>query len=360
MSAKSERLGQELEGAVDEVCASCGIAGVDDVKLKLCNGGCDLVKYCSDGCQELHREMHEQECKKRVDEMRDDIQRRAAELRQKFLRDKSLFEVPGGNHLGDCPICCLPLPIDLKKSMLMGCCSKSICKGCHFANQKREYEAGLEHRCAYCREPLPKTDEEFDEYRMERVKKNDPVAMREMGRPYYREGDYKTAFEYFTKAAELGDASAHFNLSVMYCNGLGVEKDEKLKVYHSEEAAIGGYTMARHNLGQIEWNDGRYERAVKHFIIAAKFGDHNSLNALRQLYAEGNASKEDYAAALHEYQAAVDATESVERDEAEAFYKVEAAARGNVSKEDYDTALREYDAAAEATKRCREGGSSSN
>ena len=42
MSAKSE----EIDDA-DEVCACCGIAGVDDVKLKDCNGGCDLVKYCT-------------------------------------------------------------------------------------------------------------------------------------------------------------------------------------------------------------------------------------------------------------------------------------------------------------------------
>ena len=50
---------------VDEVCACCGIAPVDDIKLKLCDGGCDLVKYCSDVCQENHREQHEEECKGR-------------------------------------------------------------------------------------------------------------------------------------------------------------------------------------------------------------------------------------------------------------------------------------------------------
>eukprot|EP00985_Skeletonema_marinoi_P020392 scaffold12117_cov76-Skeletonema_marinoi.AAC.2 len=31
-------------------CASCGIAGGDDIKLKKCNG-CYLVKYCSLKCQ---------------------------------------------------------------------------------------------------------------------------------------------------------------------------------------------------------------------------------------------------------------------------------------------------------------------
>jgi hypothetical protein len=45
--------------ASDEVCACCGIAAVDDIKLKLCDGGCDLVKYCGDEGQGNHREQHE-------------------------------------------------------------------------------------------------------------------------------------------------------------------------------------------------------------------------------------------------------------------------------------------------------------
>ena len=37
--------------AVDICCPSCGIAEVDDIKLKDCDD-CDLVKYCSDKCQQ--------------------------------------------------------------------------------------------------------------------------------------------------------------------------------------------------------------------------------------------------------------------------------------------------------------------
>ena len=55
MSAKSEEL--EGEGAEDEVCASCGITAVDDIKLKECND-CQSVTYCSDKCREDHREQH--------------------------------------------------------------------------------------------------------------------------------------------------------------------------------------------------------------------------------------------------------------------------------------------------------------
>jgi TPR repeat protein len=104
---------------------------------------------------------------------------------------------------------------------------------------------------------------------MKRIEKNDPVAMRQMGGKRHDEGDYKSAFEYYTKAAELGDAGAHHNLSILYDLGQCVEKDEKKHVHHLEEAAVGGHVDARHNLGCHEANNGRMERAVKHFIIAA-------------------------------------------------------------------------------------------
>ena len=32
--------------------------------------------------------------------------------RAAVLRDELLFKQPESSHLGDCPICCLPLPLD--------------------------------------------------------------------------------------------------------------------------------------------------------------------------------------------------------------------------------------------------------
>ena len=287
-------------------CASCGIAGGDDVKLMDCDDGCGIVKYCSDECQDNHRDQHEEECKKR----------------RADLRDKDLFQQPDESYLGECPICCLPLPLDETKSRIMSCCSKSICNGCHYTNSKREYETGLQQRCAYCREPVLEPDEEHDKNKMKRVKKNCPVALTEMGKKCYHEGDYDNAFVYCTKAAELGDAGAHYQLSFMHQNGEGVEKDAKKEIYHLEQAAIGGHPRARHNLGCFEADNGRYERAKKHLIINAKLGHDRSLKCVKDLYAKGHASKEDYAGALRAYQAAVDAAKSPEREEAEAYYKI--------------------------------------
>ena len=75
-------------------CASCGKAEVDNVKLKMCTA-CKLVKYCSVDCQKNHRPQHKKACKKRAAEIKDD----------------RLFTQPDGNQFGECPICCLPLPL---------------------------------------------------------------------------------------------------------------------------------------------------------------------------------------------------------------------------------------------------------
>jgi len=110
---------------------------------------------------------------------------------------------------------------------------------------------------------------------------------------------------------------AHFSLSCMYDKGEGVEKDKKKEVYHLLHAAIGGHPTARHNLGYVELKNGRIDRAVKHFIIAANMGYDCSLDALKVCYREGLASKENVASSLHGHQAAVDATKSPQREAAE-------------------------------------------
>src|SRR6056300_560754 len=206
----------ELEAAAADVscCANCGKAAVDDVKLKKC--ACLLVKYCSVECQKNHRSQHKKACKKRLAEMRDD----------------KLFTQPDESHLGECPICLLPLQLDVNKWGLNSCCCKLICMGCDHANKKREDEQGLEHKCPYCREPLPETQGEGIQNYMKRVKANDPVAIFQMGVKHYREGDYEGAFEYYTKAAALGDMEAHNNIAGLYHKGEGVEKDMKKAVYH--------------------------------------------------------------------------------------------------------------------------------
>ena len=152
---------------------------------------------------------------------------------------------------------------------------------------------------------------------MKRVNSNDPAAIVQMSFRRYEAGDYDDAFRYAKKAAELGDAGAHYQLSCFIYEGRVVEKDEKKAVYHFEQAAIGGHAIARYNLGCVEEENGRMDRAVKHWIIAAKLGHDYSVDALKDSYEDGLVSKEDFAAALRAHQAAIEATKSPQREAAE-------------------------------------------
>ena len=293
----------EYNEADTTCCASCGIAEIDDVKLVPCDG-CDLAKFCSDDCRENHKAEHKEACNKRAAELRDEL----------------LFKQPEGSYMGDCPICSLPLSLDKTKSTMHTCCSKTICKGCCYANE-REQEARGEKKCPFCRKPTPKTYKQALKLRMKRAKANDPAAMCQEGTEQYRKGYYSRAFEYWTKAAELGDPDAHWKLALLYHDGEVVEKDEGKEIHHYEEAAIGGHPEARFNLGVHENCNGIIERAVKHWIIAATLGDDRSIKALMEAFQQGYVDKEGLAAALREQKAAVEETKSAQRVEAEEFFR---------------------------------------
>ena len=237
------------------------------------------------------------------------------------LHDRELFTQPDETHLGECPLCFLPLPIDLGKSRSYSCCSQIICNGCILANVRSNKHDQVKARsCAFCRELVSKKWETRKNL-MKRVKANDPAAMRQMGLECYREGNCDGAIEYYTKAAELGNFHAHFKLGVMRMNGEGGEKDEEKAVYHWEKAAIGGHPQARYNLGCYEERHGTMERSVKHFVISANLGFENSMKALWKHYSAGNITKEDLDATLRTHQAAIDAMKTAQRDAAEVAFR---------------------------------------
>ena len=292
-----------------QFCACCGTAGGDDIKLKKCTA-CYLVRYCSVKCQREHRPKHKRECKKRVAELYDEL----------------LFKQPESSHLGDCPICFFPLPLDPiravgENSIITSCCTKQICMGCDYANRLRERKERLPPTCPFCREDLSETDEEMNERWIKRAEANDPIAMNQLGTEKLGEVDYKAAFEYFTRAAALGDAEAHYHLYTMYQNGKGVEEDRKRELHHAEQAAIGGHPVARHNLACMEGARGQHDRAVKHLTIAAKLGYDKSLEHAKTLYKAGAVSKDDFTAILRGYQAAIVAAKSPQREEAYEFLR---------------------------------------
>jgi len=169
----------------------------------------------------------------------------------------------------------------------MVCCFKVVCRGCALANDHREIRESLERKCPFCRHPIPKSKADIDLSVKKRAESNCPVALRWMGDEHYTKGDFDCAFQYYTKAAGLNDAQAHCELSHMYFEGKGVEKNGKLENYHLEEAAIRGHPEARYNLGFNEGKIGNIERAVKHYIIAASHGDNDAVTVLKKGYRVG-------------------------------------------------------------------------
>ena len=95
----------------------------------------------------------------------------------------------------------------------------------------------------------------------------------------YHQGDYKTAFNEFTILAEQGNASAQYNLGVMYENGEGVKQDYfKAKEWYTK-AAEQGDASAQYRLGGM-YSLGRgvrqdYFKAKEWFGKACDNGNEN-------------------------------------------------------------------------------------
>ena len=79
---------------------------------------------------------------------------------------------------------------------------------------------------------------------------------------------------------------------------------------------MNGSEQARNNLGALEGKAGKYDRAFKHIIIAARAGNKPSLDNVKQGYMSGHVTKEEYANTLREYQKSQNEMKSDARDKA--------------------------------------------
>jgi len=296
-----ENTGSNLEAS--DICANCGKEGASNT----CNK-CKQVKYCNAACKKKHKKKHKKECEEHL--------RRAAEL-----HDEKLFKRPPPSE-EECPICLVRLPNLTSGSRYQSCCGKTICSGCIHAMKLNTRGRG-NALCPFCRAPTPNTENEIIKRAQRRVKLDDAEAMHILG-GYYSSGicglpqDYAKALELWHRGVELGNATAYHNIANAYYFGDGVEVDKKRGRYYWELAAMKGDVDSRHNLGLLEGASGNEERAFKHFMIAVEGGYKKSLPAVRDLYKDGYATKDDYAKALRAYQKYLGEIKSSQRDEAAA------------------------------------------
>ena len=300
----SEMLSQQkIEDISNEndvsTCANCGKEGIN---LNICNK-CTEATYCNAACKKKHRSKHKKECERRVNE----------------VHDEALFREPLPQH-GDCPICFLRLPSMDTGRRYYECCGKIVCCGCIHADVYDNHgKIIVKKNCPFCRTPKATSDEEAIKRLKKRMEVGDAYAFYMMG-CYYSSGNYglpqgrAKAIELWHKAGKFG----YNNIGNSYYNGNSIEMDKKMANHYHELAAMEGNVTARYNLGLYERNAGNYDRALKHYMIAVRGGDTNSVKAIQQMYMDGHVAKDLYANALQSHQAYLNEIQSDQRDKAAA------------------------------------------
>ena len=130
--------------------------------------------------------------------------------------------------------------------------------------------------------------------------------------------DWNKANELYLKAGELGCAMGYNNLGLSYHKGTGVEVDKRKANHFYELAAMKGDVGARYNLAISELGAGNHQRAAKHFTLAAKRGDKESLDEVKVYFMKGVIKKDEYANTLRAYLQRLDEVKSEMRDKAKA------------------------------------------
>ena len=230
--------------------------------------------------------------------------------------DKKLFKEPPPPE--ECPICMLPLPLDLSQVTFHSCCGKDICSGCVYAMLESK---GAE-LCPFCRTPPANSDEDCIKRNKLLMEKGNGDAYYQLA-GYYAEGtgmpqDWAKANELYLKAGELGCTEAYNKLGNSHFHGNGVEIDKKKAKHYGELAAMGGKVNARYYLGYMEAQTGNHHRALKHFLISARAGDKDSLDAVKTGFRIGIVTKGEYEWSLRAYHNRQLAMKSEARDKAAA------------------------------------------
>jgi hypothetical protein len=128
------------------------------------------------------------------------------------------------------------------------------------------------------------------------------------GMRVYDQKDYAKAAKLFRKAAEAGNASAQFELGLIYDDGQGVAQDYKQAMAWYEKAAAQGNAPAQYNLGVL-YGQGHGvaqdpKQAASWYEKAAAQGFAPAQAALGSLYDDGQGVEQDYKKALELYEKA--------------------------------------------------------
>ena len=241
---------------------------------------------------------------------------------RKAISDDELFKDPPPQE--ECPICFLPIPchpsvFGVAKEYQL-CCGKMACSACmDFYRVK----------CPFCTTPPVHLGNELLERCETRIDILDEKAFVELAFVYRDEkwgltSDYKHSLDLLYQAAELAlfsvdkplfeSSTAHFSIANAYLHGIGVEKNRSKAIYYWKLAAMGGHELARYNLGVSAELDDNLNRAMKHYMIAAKAGYNDALAKVGKGHKAGYVSKDDYVSTLRAFKVSRDNMSSNQRE----------------------------------------------
>ncbi|MFA7484417.1 MAG: hypothetical protein WCZ89_00105 [Phycisphaerae bacterium] len=126
-------------------------------------------------------------------------------------------------------------------------------------------------------------------------------AIFELGLVYYTghtgKIDYKTAFDYFLRAAHSGHKLAMYNIGRMYHEGIGTYPDGTKTIEWYKKAAEQGLSKAMNQLAQMyyfgEIVEQSFEKAADYYELSAKNGDLKAMYNLAVLYHAGIGVEKD-------------------------------------------------------------------
>ena len=137
----------------------------------------------------------------------------------------------------DCPICMLPMPHASGAcgvgKVYMACCGTMICSGCSKAEDGEVEKGNIKAWCAFCRVPIPTTDEENIKRVKIRCEQNDANAFYKLGLLYYKGSmglpqDTNKSIELNTRGADLGSLKRLIGLLLVHiCLVEGLRKMRK-------------------------------------------------------------------------------------------------------------------------------------
>ena len=131
----------------------------------------------------------------------------------------------------------------------------------------------------------------------------------ERGLAAYRAGDFRSASEFFSKAAEQGDAEAQYRLAACYAQGTGVAADKDLSLRWLLKAAEQGHSKAQCMLAfcyeqgngvAADPDEARkwIGKAIAGLTDLAEQGDVEALSYLAACYGDGFGIEQDEAKAV--------------------------------------------------------------